>query len=270
MAITTLAGIISGERAPSYIAKGQSNTHNASAAFSLWAVGANAGGYNGTLNGVTVTSSTAGALTYTNPDTGSAYLSLMSLALRAPTGTTNAPGVAILCDRLWHNGGITITSTTAQSIVSPAFPARDVSGSTNGDGVLLGVEVSVATGAGTPTITVSYTNSAGTAGRTATNIVATAASSSAGTIYVLSLQSGDTGVRSVESITLSATWTSGTINLVAFRPIAMLPGVALGPQSIDGVTACLPRIYDNSCLFMMVQSGGAAVNIAGTIQTSWG
>lgn len=156
-------------------------------------------------------------------------------------------GNVVLADRLWHNSGFTITLTTAQTVNSVTWPSRDKNGATLGDGVYLGVEVSAATGAGTPTITVSYTNSAGTAGRTGTNTVATVATSAAGTFYPIGLQAGDVGVRSVQSLTLSATWTSGTIHLVAYRPIMPLGLVAAGlPATVNAVTGNLARVYDNS------------------------
>jgi hypothetical protein len=153
----------------------------------------------------------------------------------------------LLCDRLWHNSGFTITSTGAQTVNSVAFPARDAAGTTNGDQVLLGVEISTATGAGTPTITANYTNQAGTASRTATNSVPTVASSAQGTFYPIGLQAGDTGVRSVQSLTLSATWTSGTMHLVAYRVLASLELSAAGiPNAVDALTSGMPRCYDGT------------------------
>lgn len=127
------------------------------------------------------------------PASGNTHLSYVSFVSQAQGG------MVLLCDRLWHNSGLNVTLTTAQTVGSVAFPARDADGTTNGEGVFLGVEVSAATGAGTPTITVSYTNQAGTAGRTATNTDATVATSAVGTFYRIGLQAGDTGVRSVQS-----------------------------------------------------------------------
>ena len=161
-------------------------------------------------------------------------------------------GVVLLCDRLWHNSGFTITSTASQTVNSVTWPARDIAGATNGDGILIGVEVSGATGAGTPTLTLGYTNSAGTAGKTATNTIATVASSAVGTFYPIGLAAGDVGVRSVQSLTLSATWTSGTIHLVAYRVIAPLALPAAGlPSAINAVTGNMPRMYDNSVPFLI-------------------
>lgn len=177
---------------------------------------------------------------------GDTHLSIFNGSSSAQSGALR------LCDRLWHNSGINITLATAQTVNSVAFPARDNNGSTDGVGVLLGVEVSGATGAGTPTITVSYTNSANVSGRTGTNIIPTVATSSVGTFYPIGLQAGDVGVRSVQSLTLSATWTSGTIHLVAYRVLAPLNLPLSGASyGINPVTGNLPRAYDNTVPFLL-------------------
>lgn len=215
---------------------------------SLWPLGGapGAGGYDTTLNGVVLSSSSTipnGAIPHYDPASNNAYLAyLEAIATQA--------GRLLVRDRLWHNGGYTITSTSAQNSTTPTWPSRcptsglDDTPSTNGLGVRLSVEVSAATGAGTPTITISYTNQDGTAGRTATNIIATVASSAIGAVYDIGLQAGDTGVRSVQSLTLSATWTSGTINLVAWRPVASVSLQALVPNAIDPLTGAGTRLYN--------------------------
>jgi hypothetical protein len=184
----------------------------------------------------------AGAIPYIDPPGGqNGYLA----RFQATTG--GSAGMVFLCDRIWDNGGINITSTSLQAIASPTWPARDNTGTTNGVGVLLGVEVSATTGAGTPTLTLGYTNSSGTASRTATNIDATVASSLLGTFYRIGLQAGDYGVQSVQSITLSATWTSGTINVVAYRVLAALEMSAQqNGFAIDAVTGGFPQLF-NGC-----------------------
>lgn len=162
------------------------------------------------------------------------------------------PGQLLLCDRLWHNSGITITSTGAQTINSVAFPARDDNESSDGVGVLIGLEVSAATGAGTPNLTLGYTNSAGTASRTALQIGATVASSAAGAFYPIGLQGSDNGVRSIQTYTQSATWTSGTVHLVAYRVLARLGiSTALSPASMDLVTGGQPKAWNNTVPFLI-------------------
>jgi hypothetical protein len=173
----------------------------------------------------------------------------------------------VLYDRIWHNGGFTITSNTAQTINSVAFPDRDEDGTANGKGIVLGLEVSAAAGAAAPTITVSYTNQAGTAGRTGTNLFPTANSPTAGAFFPIGLQAGDTGVRSVQTLTLSASWVSGTINLVAYREIARLDlAGAFVPNSLDLLTGGFPRIFDSSCLAgLFIPSATTASNVSGSV-----
>lgn len=245
MAITTLDGAIAGFQAGRAFSKSLSGNLVAGRPFTYWASNGNpgAGSYDTTLNGVTLSSSSsqvAGQIAHTDPGSGNAYLARLQ-------GITTQAGVLILADRLWHNGGFTITSNTAQSITSPTWPSRDNAGATSGDGVLIGLEVSGTVGAATPTLTLSYTNSAGVAGRSATNIIATASGATAGTFYEIGLQAGDKGVQSVQSLTLSASWVSGTINLVAYRVLARLelPG-ALIPNALDILTSGMPQLFNGT------------------------
>lgn len=270
MAINTLDQAYAGTRPPFRYAKGVTTTLVAGRPTSLWALGGapGAGSFDATLNGVALSSSSAqvaGQLPHFDPAIGETRLYRFS-------GVSSAQGgVLSLFDRLWHNGGFTITSTGAQAITSPAWPARcpvsatDDTPSSNGYGVQLAVEVSAAAGAGTPTITISYTNDQGVAGRTATNILATAATPAGGTVYFIGLQAGDTGVRSPQSMTLSATWTSGTINLVAYRPLADLELAGAGiPNAVDALTSGRPREYNGVVPWMVfTPSTTAATNVSG-------
>jgi hypothetical protein len=241
---------------------------------SLWSLAGNpgAGGFNATLNGVNVDSATAGAMPHTNPAVGEARL------FQTVAGSHAQNGTLLLCDRLWHNGGYTITSTSAQTTTQPTLPGRcptsaiDDTPATTGHGVLLGVEVATTTGAGTPTLTASYTSSAGTAGRSATNIQPTVATSIAGSFHQLGLQAGDVGVRSVQSLTLSATWTSGTIALVAYRVVAAHCILADGlPDRIDWLTGGAARIYDGAALYwLFIPRTTSSTQIGGVMSETHG
>jgi hypothetical protein len=243
MAITTLDGIVAGFQPPVFISKAATATLVAGRPTSLWSLAGSpgAGAFDNTLNGVVLSSSSSpvnGQLRHVDPVSGNAYLARLQAA------ATQA-GTLLLLDRLWHNGGYTITSTAAQNSTTPTWPARDTAGSTNGDGVLLALEISAAAGAAAPTITVGYTNQAGTASRTGTNILATANSPAIGATYFIGLQAGDTGVRSVQSLTLSVSWVSGTMNLVAYRLLAALEIPQAGvSNAIDAITAGMPRLYN--------------------------
>ncbi len=270
MAITTIDGAGSGARPPEMIAKAVTATLVAGRPASLWSLGGRpgAGSFDNTLNGVALSSSSAlvnGQIPHYNPSSALAYLHRFS-------GRASQAGTLMLLDRLWHNGGYTITSTSAQNSTTPTWPARcptsgtDDTPSTNGHNVLLACEISAATGIGTPTITVGYTNSVGTASRTATNVIPTVASSAIGSTYLMGLQAGDVGVRSMQSVTLNATWTSGTMNMVAYRLLAELPlsGAHIS-DAIDWLTGGAPRLYDGAVPYLVfVPSTTTASNIAGS------
>lgn len=172
---------------------------------------------------------------------------------RLEGGVSAGVGAISLMDRLWHNSGFTVTSTGVQTVDSVAWPARDRNGSANGVGVMIALEVSTILGAGTPTLTVSYTNSEGTAGRTGT-IGPITTTSQVGTWHPMTLQAGDVGVRSVQSVTQSATMTSGVYHLVAYRSICMLPIPAVNVATDrDGISLGLPRMYNTSVPFFIYQ-----------------
>lgn len=266
MAITTLDGALAGFKPMRPIQKGLTGTLVIGRPFSFWGVAGvpSAGGFDTTLNGVVLTAPVAGQIPFSNPSGSDlSYVGRFG-------GQVGQAGTLILCDRIWHNGGFNITSTSPQSITSPSWGNRDSNGSSDGEGVLLGVEISSATGAGTPTITVGYTNSGGTPSRSGVNSVNTVATSAAGTFYPISLASGDLGVRSVQSLTLSATWTSGTMNLVAYRPIVSVDLIGTAGY-VDVITGGMARIFNDSVLFpLFIPSATNTSNLNGAFIVTQG
>jgi hypothetical protein len=248
MAITTIDQALAGMRPPREVYKGLTGTMVAGRPHSLFylpgipcpAIAPSPG-----LDGEVLTSY-SGQIPFTNPVSGNSYLTRLH-------GQSTVAGTLMLCDRLWHNSGITITSNTEQIFTSSdQIPARDQNGTNSGVGIFAGVEVSTVTGAGTPTLTIKYTNQSGTADQTATNVVATVASSIAGTFYPIGLAAGDTGIRRAQSITLSATWTSGVIHVVLYRVIARLELAAQIPNALDALTSGFVRMYDNTVPFLII------------------
>jgi hypothetical protein len=270
MALTTLDGVIAGLRAPTYTFKtGVAATDGRH--MTSWYVGAIPAGATANAagaSGAALTYPVTGSIPWTPPGSGDTVLA--RYLQRGNTATGTAHRSSLLIDRLWHNSGLNATLTTAQTVNSVTLPARDVAQTTNGDGVLIGLEVSTASTVNTPTVTISYTNSAGTAGRTATNIAALTATSAQGSFYIIGLQAGDTGVQSIQSITLSVGWTSAVVHLVLFRPIAHMPFIAISNgaaasqgssmvQDVIGLAA--PKIFEGSVLQVL---GLATGNVAPT------
>jgi hypothetical protein len=206
----------------------------------------------------------AGQIPHVNPPSGNSYLARFQ-------AMATIPGTLMLCDRLWNNQ-VSATSTTSQTIVSPTWPARDANASTNGDGVLVGIEVSVATGAAAPFTTLSYTNQAGVTTRSS-NILDTVVNSSAiGTFYRFGLQAGDTGIRGVQAFLNATSWLSGTLNLVAYRMLASLELTAANTaNAIDLLTSGFPRIPDGAVPFLIfIPSTTTPANISGSYVESQG
>lgn len=255
MAITTVDGAIAGAVAPFEWQKAGVTMEAIATMHSLAYTSGNPGAMlapSSGINGASVTSARAGMIPFTNPVSGNTNL-LRLTCMGSQLGTL------LLVDRLWDNSSITSTTTTLQAITSPTFPARDRNASTNGDGVLIGMEVSTATtnGSAVTNSTITYTNSAGTGTRTATlsstagtyQIPATAV---AGTFVPFLLNAGDVGVRSVQGLTLGTSLGTGVVHLVAYRVIARL-GVpaSISESAIDLVTGGNARIFDDSALFLI-------------------
>jgi hypothetical protein len=177
-----------------------------------------------------------------------------------------------LFDVLLVNSGIVVTTTTAQTLNTAALPARDANGTTNGEGVWVGLLVTTATtnAALNSTMTISYTNSAGVAGRT--GIASTAypypATAVIGTVFWFQLAAGDVGVRSVQTITLAVSLTAGAVSLILARPIfnqaALVANVggAATPIQSPGV-----RLYNGSCVLPIgLMSATTATTLSATVQ----
>lgn len=255
MAITTLDGVVAGAQPPQFVAKGLSGTLVAGRAFTpLFTAGLPGAAAVPTttpgLSGAQVTS-LPGQIPFTNPASGYKYLSRFSAQI--PIG-----GVLMLCDLLWWSSNTTVTSTSEQVFTgSQQIPARDMNGSNNGEGVYGAVIISATVAAGTPTLTLKYTDSTGTTGQSATNTLSIAASAATGTFHTIGLAAGDTGIRRAESITQSATMTSGSYTTVLYRPIATLEmmGTNAQPSAIDAISGGMPRLYDNTVPFLVFIPG---------------
>jgi hypothetical protein len=164
----------------------------------------------------------------------------------------------VLYDRLWHAGNYGASASVTLSSPAALTRAEPVTG-TLGEGCELWLECSTVHTSTATTVSVSYTNSAGTAGRTATHAAPSSlASIAARQMVKFTLQAGDTGIRQVDSVTITNTQT-GRFNLVILRRLAELVlwgnGFAAG---LDPLAAGLPQLYGTSCLALMLISAGSA------------
>lgn len=268
MAISTLDGVIAGMRPPEDFLKVGGTMEAAGLHHSLLYTSGRPGAAvapSPGMGGAALTTY-AGQIPWVNPGAGNSYLARLVAA-------SSQTGCLLLVDRLWHNSGIAVTTTTGQTVNSVAWPARDRDGSTNGEAVMVALEVSTATtnaGAVTNT-TLTYTNQAGTASRTAT-MASFPATAVAGTFVPFQLAAGDTGIRSIQTVTLGTSYGAGAVHLVAYRALARVgvPVANVG-VSLDALTSGFPRCYDNTVPFLVwLASGTAAATISGQMVITQG
>lgn len=166
----------------------------------------------------------------------------------------------ILADLLVVSGGLSAAVTSAQTTNLPtaALPRY-----TSGAGVMAGLCIWSAIGATATTATVSYTNQAGATGRVSTpvQIGGNNVANSAGRLIALPLESGDTGVRAVASVTLAATTgTAGNFGVMLFKPLCMFSvdnfqgAHVLDAVSSGGFIGALAEVHPDACLSVLAVS----------------
>lgn len=247
MAISDMSGVASAMANSQLLQWQRANvTAVAGRACSLWSAAGKPGVGSTTLGqaatGVVPVDSDTGGMPFTNAPSGQMYL-LDMVAKGAGTGTV------VLYDVLWAWGsggsGWSVTTTTAQNTSSPAALTRP---DANGTMTEAWFEVLATMGSGAATPVLSYTDQDGNSGAS-TGTLGYNSAAIIGSMYRFPLATGDTGVRSIQSLTTSVSMSSGTARILIMRRLASV-GITLaqveGQKSWDKLM--LPKIYDNACL----------------------
>jgi hypothetical protein len=197
------------------------------------------------------------------------------------TAATAIPGTLYLVDLQGYWPGISNNTTSAQTLTGTPTLRY-----TNGDGLRLYQVQTAAAGATAQNLALSYTDQAGNTGNTLPVTVAMTASAIVGHIShsgtaannygpFLPLASGDSGVRNVASVTMSAANT-GTFALCLAKPLAQITlGVASLYHEKDLINQIpsLPVIKDGACIVPIFVAGAAvaaATTFVGHVETVWG
>lgn len=208
------------------------------------------------INGRVTDGTTAadyGCIPIPNASTGANYLTALEMA--ASVLHTND-----FFDVLWVNSGLVVTTTTEQAITTPTLPARDVNGTTSGEGCSIALLVTAAStnAAANAGITVRYTNSKGVANRVATlsaiagsQLPATAV---VGTVIWFQLAAGDTGVQSIQGITLTTTLLTGSISLMICRDIVTIGTSIVNVSTPKVIGSPGIRLYNGTCMLHNILS----------------
>ena len=211
----------------------------------------------------------AGAHYLVSPASGNLYLTQVAIS-----GSVAAEQIEIV-DALWYNTGLTVTTTTAQTFTTPTLPARDINGSTNGEGVSLALLTTTAnTNAGTiSTTTASYTDSEGNTGATATFAAMVGWQAPATPVITtwmpFQLAAGDRGVRAITAassggITLATSYGGGALSAVLYRSLLTIPNQLANSAALINLPSPGIRIYPGTCIWMVVRGTATAASVSGS------
>ena len=186
------------------------------------------------------------------PIPNSASGKLQIVGGRFNTGLT--AGVTLVAvDLLNQQGGLSGIVTTEQTTNLPTAP---LTRHTTGEGVFIGLIVYTIVGTTGTTVTVRYTNQDGVANRVspATAFGATGFRE-VGRLIQVPLAEGDTGVRSVEGVTvLASTATAGNFGVCLFKPLMTFSldsttgAIPIDAVSSGGMIGSMAEFDDDACL----------------------
>ncbi len=206
------------------------------------------------VGGTTYTGSAAGGLPFTAPTAGSNTYLLSFTAAGSQIGTL------YLIDRLWACSGLAVATGSTSTIVGMPTITRysPVSGSSGVGAEIWYWCITAPSAGGSGYMTVSYTNSEGVSGRTCViNLAAGTPPPTAGQCYPGSLQAGDKGVQSIQSVTnTNISFTGGTHGLFVVKRLLTAPTVTGLPGiALDGLRTGLQQIDTNACLNFILLCG---------------
>lgn len=190
----------------------------------------------------------------------------MATWLRRVVSTRIGAATIVVYDRLSHQGGLSGTVTSPQTT---NLPTAALTRYTSGVGVMAALEVYTIIGTTATTYSISYTNSAGTAGRTSPLQTVGGTNDRAASLFIPTpLQVGDVGVKSVESVTLTATTgTAGAFGITLWRPLFSFPVYnACGSPGLELVRhlgAYFESIQSDACLAVLQGASPAGAMLIG-------
>lgn len=279
MAITSLNDLINSAKQKVTLIKTAAKTVVANIYFSMFDIAGNPGAgtaaIGNTANGVIPTDAVAGYPVINAFGGAVGYIGGVE-------ANSNAASRISLYDRVFAAGAYAFTGGTTTLASQPAISGRcpdyPGSGIVFGNGNQIWMEVTTAFVTGTNwQLQVTYTNSAGTAGRSTIITPAMAAAAlTQGKMLQLALQAGDNGVQKIESVIITngaTAMTAGNFNVMILRPLwsgrINTVNAANGAIKDDYLKVGLPVIYTDSALFCTVIADGSSSGIPEFIIDIW-
>jgi hypothetical protein len=221
--------------------------------------------YSNIPTGAVCTNLTSGAVPIASPGSSSVNAYLLNFGTNHQTGTN----IVMLIDLLVAAGNILATSGSAQTVSSAALTRY-----TTGAGVYMTYDVTTPLGSTAQNLTASYTNQAGASGQSTGAQAMTASCIAFRTQPIISgfacpLQAGDYGVRTVSTVTMSATNSAGAFALLLFYPLMIIPTLATTSwveKPISQVVAQLAQLqsdasYNTACLTFYVLTSTTSTGV---------
>jgi hypothetical protein len=214
--------------------------------------------------GLTPATAGAGGTSYNRLSESGAAIPIPSgalrlAALRASLDSTQE-ATLMLVDRLVACSGLALNVLTPQTVTLPTLPRH-----TDGKGVFAAIELYTVAAVASSSYTLSYTNQDGTSGRTTGTIVdpfVASAGNQVGNVRIFGLQAPDMGVKTVNTLTLSAGShsTAGDLGVTLFRPISVF---TVGPTTEvsnrlkprDWLDMALAEVQSDACLSLIQVAG---------------
>jgi hypothetical protein len=190
------------------------------------------------------TVATAGALGQVNPGGGRQKL------LYSIWATGLVAGTLILYDRLLHQSNLSGTTATAQTVQGTGSPTPALTRYTNGIGNIVFAEIYTILGATTSSIVMSYTDQADNVTTSPSVLFGNTNYREVTRAIMLPLASGDTGVKTVRTVTHATTGTAGAYGITIGHPLATLSAGSGSAGWRDFTTGLpgIPEILTDACL----------------------
>jgi hypothetical protein len=169
-------------------------------------------------------------------------------------------------DVLFKAGAYAFTAGTTTLSAQPSYSSR-VPGGTDFTNTQIWIEVTTAFVTGTAwQVQVTYTNQAGTAGRTSIISAAQAvAALTLGKRFMLALQAGDSGVRTIESVIVTnggTAMTAGNFNVLVLRPLwSGRVRIANDGDTHDLTKTGMNQVFGDSAIDVMVNADSTATGL---------
>jgi len=165
-----------------------------------------------------------------------------------------------LYDRLWQCSMLLTTLGTGTITAPPSYVGRLPNSDYSNTEIVL--EITTAVSATATTVTVTYTNELGVAGRT-TGSSGSLSGFTLGRHVYMPLQAGDNGVQEIDSIVVGGTVaTTGRVNVMVIRPVwqGRVGAANAGEvQALDRVG--MPQVYATSCLQLEVTADSTSTGL---------